>query len=108
MAKFYGNIGFGETIEDPPGSGIWADLVTEYPYYGDVVRNAVTQEGDGINRDISIGNSISIVADQKANEHFHSMRYVKWAGTLWAVNSVEVKSPRLLINLGGVYNGPTA
>ena len=108
MAKFAGEIGYGESTETPPGSGVWEDTITEYSYFGDVVRNSrALQEGAQVNDDISVGNSISIVADAYANEHFHAMRYVKWAGTLWKVDSVTVESPRLLLRLGGVYNGPT-
>lgn len=110
MAKFYGEIGYGETVENPPGSGIWVDSIAEYSYYGDVVRNARhIQEGfDKVNYDLSVSNSISIVADAYAREHFFAIRYIRWAGTLWTVSDVEVQSPRLLLRLGGVYNGPTA
>lgn len=108
MARFYGKIGYGETAESPVGSGIWDDVITEQAYYGDVIRNTRRLEsGEVLNDDISVGNTISIVADQHAYEHFHTMRYVEWAGTLWTVASVEVRSPRLLLTLGGVYNGPT-
>jgi hypothetical protein len=108
MAKFYGEIGYGETVETSPG--VWQDSIVEYNYYGDVIRNTRSlQEGDNkLNNDISVGNSISIVADAYANEHFFAIRYIKWAGTLWTVSDVEVQSPRLLLRLGGVYNGPTA
>lgn len=109
MAKFYGNIGFGESKESPAGSGIWVDEITERNYYGDVVRNVRKLDADDkINADISVSNSISIVADAYANEHFFAMRYIRWAGTLWIVSDVEVQRPRLLLRLGGVYNGPTA
>lgn len=109
MARYYGAIGYGESVEDPPDSGIWVDQITEYSYYGDVIRNMQrTEDGQGLNTDISVGNSISIVADQRAVEHFHSIRYVEWAGSLWTVSSVEVKAPRLILSLGSVYNGPTA
>jgi hypothetical protein len=105
MAKFYGEIGYGETVETSPG--VWEDVITERLYYGDVVRNTrKLQEGDLINNDLSVGNSISIVADAYANDHFFAIRYIKWAGTLWLVRDVEVLSPRLLLRLGGVYNGP--
>jgi hypothetical protein len=74
-----------------------------------VVRNTRKLEpGEGLNNDISVGNSISIVADAYANEHFFAIRYIQWAGVLWTVSDVEVQSPRLLLRLGGVYNGPTA
>jgi hypothetical protein len=62
MAKFYGEIGYGESVETAPG--IWEDVITEYNYYGDVIRNSRRLEsGDQVNNDLSVGNSISIVAD---------------------------------------------
>lgn len=107
MAKFYGEIGYGESVESAPG--VWKDEITERKYYGDVVRNTrKLLEGEKVNNDLSVGNSISIVADAYANEHFFAIRYIRWAGTLWKVSDVEVQSPRLLLRLGGVYNGPVA
>ena len=109
MAKFYGEIGYGESAETGTGTGVWEDTITEYMYYGDVVRNTrKLQDGQSVNNDLSVNNSISIVADAYANEHFFAIRYIKWAGTLWTVSEVEVQSPRLLLRLGGVYNGPKA
>jgi len=105
MAKFYGNIGYGESVETSPG--VWQDFIYEFPYYGDVIRNARTlQDDEKVNNDLTLGNSISIVADAYANEHFHAIRYIQWSGTLWVVTDVEVQSPRLILRLGGVYNGP--
>jgi hypothetical protein len=107
MAKFHGSIGYGETVETAPG--VWQDNIVEHNYFGDVVRNTRRlQEGEYLNNDLSVGNSISVVADAYANEHFFAIRYIKWAGALWTVSDVEVQSPRLLLRLGGVYNGPTA
>lgn len=107
MAKYFGRIGYGETQETSPG--VWNDVIVEKQYYGDVVRNTRRlQSGESLNDDLSIGNSLSIVADAYANEHFFAIRYVEWAGALWKVTEVEVQSPRLLLRLGGVYNGPTA
>jgi hypothetical protein len=109
MAKFYGEIGYGESVETASGSGVWEDQITEFQYYGDVIRNTRRlREGENLNDDLSVGNSISIVADAYASEHFHAIRYVKWAGAKWIVSEVEVQSPRLLLRLGGIYNGPTA
>lgn len=108
MARFHGEVGYGETVESPPGSGVWVDQITEFPYTGDVIRNSRRLEsGEGLNDDISVGNSISIVADQHAIEHFFKIKYVRWAGVLWTVTTVEVRSPRLILSLGSVYNGPT-
>ena len=108
MAKFFGKIGYGVTEETAPGSGVWVDTIVEYEYYGDVVKNErKLLPGENLNDDLSVQNSISIVADAYANEHFFAIRYIQWAGALWTVSHVEVQSPRLLLRLGGVYNGPT-
>lgn len=104
--RFHGRIGYGASVE--VADGVWEDQITERSYYGDVVRNARDlNQGENLNFDLSVQNSISIVADAYANEHFFSIRYVEWAGTLWTVSEVEVQRPRLLLRLGEVYNGPT-
>lgn len=108
MARYSGKIGFGSPAENPSGSGNWVDVITEYTYSGDVIRNARRLEEAGkLNNDISLENSISIVADEYANEHIFAMRYVEWAGKRWTVSKVEVNRPRLILRLGGIYNGPT-
>lgn len=112
MARFFGKVGYGESIEDPPGSGIWIDVINEYDYQGDIIRNTRRLvEGEmpnDLNPDITVGNSISIVADEYANQHFFLIKYVRWMGKPWTVTSVEVRAPRLILTLGSVYNGPTA
>lgn len=107
MAKFYGEIGYGESVEKAPG--VYVDEIVEYHYYGDVIRNTrKLTEGQSVNNDLTVNNSISIVADAYANEHFFAIRYIRWMGSLWTVSDVEVQAPRLLLRLGGVYNGPVA
>ena len=108
MARFFGRVGYAiAPVESAPG--VWVQGIVERGYYGDVVQNVRRlQEGPSVNPDISVQNSISIVADAYANEHFFAIRYVEWAGVLWTVTTVEVQRPRLLLRLGEVYNGPTA
>lgn len=106
MAKYYGQIGYAETKETRPG--IFEETFTERNYSGDVLRNARRLEaGESINDNVVVNNSLSIVADPYAYEHFFAIRYVRWMGVLWKVTNVEVQSPRLLLTIGGVYNGPT-
>lgn len=108
MARFFGEVGYGDSIENPSDSGVWIDVITEAQYYGDVIRNTRKLEsGESLNDDITVGNSISIVADDFAVEHFFKIKYVRWAGVLWTVTNVEVRTPRLILSLGSVYNGPT-
>ena len=107
MTRFSGVVGYGSTIEEPSGSGIWVDDIVEYSYFGDVVRDTRKLEpGEHLNSEISVQNSISIVADAYANQHFFNIRYVELYGKKWTVTSVEVRSPRLILSIGEPYNGP--
>ena len=104
MAKFYGKIGYAMIKETTPG--VWVEEIVERSYYGDVIRNIRRLQGsENLNDDINVSNEISIVADAFANQNFYSMRYVEYMGAKWKVSSVEVKYPRLILNIGGVYNG---
>lgn len=108
MARFFGEVGYGVSVETPPGSGVWGIEVTERRYQGDVIRNTRRNEpGEKVNDDISIGNSISVVADTFAVENLYMIKYVRWGGVRWTVTDVEVRSPRLILNLGSVYSGHT-
>lgn len=104
MAKYYGKIGYNESVETTPG--VWEEKITERSYYGDVVRNARRlQSTDKVNDDINVNNEINIVADPYAMNNFHSMRYVEFMGAKWKVSNIEVQYPRLILTLGGLYNG---
>lgn len=106
MARFYGKVGYG--AEEDKGNGVWETVITEKYYSGEVVRNLRRVDpAEKVNNDLATSNSISIVSDDYANQHFFAIRYVEWAGTLWNVTNVEQASPRLILGLGGVYNGPT-
>ena len=107
MAKFYGNIGYIKTVEVKPG--IWDEQVIVYPYYGDVIRNiSKSQPSGGVNNDINVSSTISIVADPFANENFQYMKYVEFMGAKWCITSVDPQPPRLILTLGGVYNENTS
>ena len=107
MAKWYGKIGYAETVEVRPG--VFKEQITEHEYFGDVLQNTRRlQTSDKVNDDINVSNRISIIADPFANENFHSMRYLSFMGTNWKVTTVEVSYPRLILTLGGVYNGERA
>ena len=107
MAYYFGKIGYAEQVETAPG--VWEEQITERQYYGDVVRNIRKLESSGdINDNINVSMEISIVADPYAIQNFHAMRYVEFMGSLWKITSVEVNYPRLILSIGGVYNGQQA
>lgn len=105
MAKLRVVVGYGEQVDK--GAGVWVDEITERPYKGELERTASSlREGENLNKELSLSNSISIVADAYANEHFFAIRYVTYAGADWEVNNVDASvRPRLLLQLGGVYSG---
>lgn len=104
MAKFYGAIGFVETVETSPG--VWEESATERNYSGDVVKDSKRwQAGENLNDNLTVNNKISIIADPFAYDNFSMIRYVKWMGASWKITNVDVERPRLLLSIGGVYNG---
>lgn len=101
--KFYGQVGYGESIEIRPG--VWDQIITERSYYGDVLQFSRRWEtGENLNDNLNIVNKINIVADPFAYENFYRIRYVIWMGEKWKVSNVEVQYPRLILTIGGVYN----
>ena len=104
MAKWYGKIGFTDSVELEPG--LWTDdTIVEKTYSGDVYsihwkRQTVS---DKINSDINLSNQISIVADPYAVNHCSSMVYIEYMNEKWKISDVEVQYPRLLLTIGGVY-----
>ena len=107
MAKFYGAIGYAQTSETSPG--VWREQITEKMYAGDITKLSKRwQAGENLNDDLVLNNQFSIVADPWLQHNFHQIRYVKWNGAYWKVTSVEVQRPRLILSIGGVYNGEKA
>lgn len=104
MKRWFGNVGYIETVETDPG--IWEEQITVKPYYGELIRNSGKFQVSGeVNDDRDVAIQLSIVADAYAENHFSSMRYVEMWGEKWKITSVEPNRPRLILQIGGVYNG---
>ena len=105
MAKFHGNVGYAVDVETEPG--LWVTGPVLRPYYGDVSRTSSRyQDVDNkLNDDLSLSMEISIVADQFSYENFSHIRFVEYMGVRWRVTNVEIRHPRLVLTIGGVYNG---
>lgn len=102
--KWYGKIGFETTVEEVPG--VYVEKICERPYFGDLTKNFRRLESsDYLNDDINVTNEISVLADAYAYHNFHTMRYVEFMGTKWKISSVDVQPPRLILSIGGIYNG---
>jgi hypothetical protein len=109
--RFYGSVGYATSEEASPG--VWTDVITEKSYYGDVIRQSRRLDTPPTvppteNSDISLENSFSIMADEAAYANYTTMRYVVWEGVHWRISNVEVRRPRLILTVGGIWNGRTA
>lgn len=106
MAKYYGRVGYAITKETPANSGVWVDEIVERHYYGDTILRKSRWESRGeVNDNLNVTNEISILADPFAYQNFSSIKYAELMGDLWRVTSVEIQRPRLILTIGGVYNG---
>lgn len=105
MAKFNGSVGFAQTVETAPG--VFKEQITERVYIGDFMRLSqnLSQSQHSVVDDMTLGSRISIVADPFAFTNLSTIRYVEWNGVRWKVTGIEHQRPRLLLSLGGVYNG---
>lgn len=107
MAKWSGVIGYAVDVEVRPG--VHTEKIVERPYFGDVGRNVRRLQGGAVVNDgITISNEISVVSDPYAIQNFHGMRYLSHMGENWRIESAEVQYPRIVITLGGAWNGNTA
>lgn len=107
MARYFGNIGYATTVETSPG--VWTEVISKKRYFGDVFYNRRRLESSGgINDNVLSTAEISVVADPYAYDHFHQIRYIEFMGAEWKVSNVEVRRPRLILTLGGLYNGEQA
>lgn len=104
MNRWYGKVGYVETVEVEPGN--WEEQENVRQCYGEFVKKSSKfQTSGGINDDRDVSVELSIVADPYIDLHFNSIRYVEFGGVKWKVNTVEPKRPRLILSLGGEYNG---
>ena len=105
MNKWCGKIGFTYSGEIEPGLWVENEIV-ERQYFGDIISNRWRRENSGgVNENINISNQISIVADPYARDHVSAMTWIESSNEKWKITDVDVQFPRLVISIGGVYNG---
>lgn len=105
MAKWHGIIGYIEQVETAPG--VYKDKTTERSYCGEIIRNSRgwSNASDGTNDNLTLSNQISIIADSFATSNSAYMMYIEIMGTRWKISNIEIQYPRLLLTIGGIYNG---
>jgi hypothetical protein len=108
--RFSGAVGSATSTEVRPG--VWEDVITERTYFGNIIRNTRRLEAPSlvppvVQGTVALDNSFSIMSDPDAYENYLNFRYITWEGQRWEITSVEVKRPRLILTIGGLWNGNT-
>lgn len=105
--KFSGEAGFREeNVETSPG--IYETRESVVKVRGDVL-NYGGNHNESTNSTIdnfTTSNQLSIVASRYTKQNISNLLWVKWNGVKWKVSSFRLNSPRVIVTLGGVYNGP--
>ena len=102
--KYYGMIGFSETVQVDLDD--WETRINEYPYAGDINRVSTSwKASEHMNENLTISMEISFIGDTHALENYANIRYATWRGTKWRVINITESHPRIVLTLGGEYNG---
>ena len=110
MNRFSGKVGFVTPQKSETNRGIVKEIAIERTYYGDIVDTKARWSGsqDGVNDNVALSCKISIIADPFAYQHIPNIKYVEYMGALWKVTDITIQSPRLILSVGGVWNGARA
>lgn len=106
MSKFYGKIGYCFTKETTPG--VWEEIIEEKDAVGDLIKGMIRQQSsNSINDKITLNNTISLIVDPYASQNYNHIKFIKFGTTeiAWKVDTIELQYPRLILTLGGVYDG---
>lgn len=104
MAKFAGLVTYVSQVETRPG--IWTEESISRLMRGDMLRaSSSSQNGDKVHSDITLNHRVSLVADDYALNEFHNIKHITIGNREWEVTSVEVQHPRLILSVGGLWNG---
>lgn len=105
MGKFYGSVGFWDS-EETVRTGVTRPKIVERNYYGDFLHKYNRwQNNERQDEGFTLDSRLSILSDPYAHEHWPAIKYIVYKGTKWSVKSVEESYPRLILEIGGVYNG---
>lgn len=105
--RWSGKIGYGKSVEKNPG--VWVDEIEEKKYVGDLIRSSRRwSNSTSVNGEIQLSDQISILSDPYIISNFQNIRYAEMMGNLWCVTNADIQYPRIVLTLGGVYNGEQA
>lgn len=104
MARFTGLVGYVTQEQSVPG--VWSPVENSKMMKGDIIRqSSSSQNGDKVNSDITLSHRVSLLGDAYAFGNYYTIKWVQLDGRKWQVSSVELQRPRIIVTLGGLWNG---
>lgn len=108
--KYKGLVGFVSQGETVPG--VWSPIENPKMMKGDVISLS-SSNGNGsriadtgkVNDDVSLNHRVSLMGDTYAFDNYLKMKWIQIGNTKFEINSVEIRRPRLIVSIGGVWNG---
>lgn len=110
MTKFTGLVGYVTQEQSAPG--VWSPVENPKMMRGDFISQASTN-GNGshisdtgkVNDDVSLNHRVSLLGDTYAFNNFMNLKWIQIGGKKFEISSVELRRPRLIVSVGGVYRG---
>lgn len=94
------------TGQEETTPGIFTESYVERKMKGDVLHSSLSRQESSYKYDtITLGNSISLIGDRYSFENFLNIVYITYMGGKWKVTEVQVQPPRLILSIGGIWNG---
>lgn len=104
MAKYAGLVGYATDVQSSPG--VWSQVIAPKRMRGDIIRQSSSnQNDDKVNSDVALVHRVSLVGDAFAFDNYFKIKWVTLYGQKWEVTTIEVQRPRLIVSLGGIWNG---
>lgn len=104
MSRFAGLVGYVTQEETVPG--VWSPVDKSVMMKGDIIRQSSSVQNDSkVNSDITLNHRVSLMGDAYAFDNYYDLKWITISGRKWEVSSVEMQRPRLIVTVGGLYNG---
>jgi hypothetical protein len=104
MTRFAGLVGY--VTEEEKNPGVWLPVENPRKMKGELLRQSSSRQNDDkINSNITLGHRVSLLGDAYAFGNYYHIKWIELDGMKWEVTSVEVERPRIIVSVGGPWNG---
>lgn len=105
--RYSGKVGY--SIETEVSEGNWENITKEVLVTGSVIdekyNNFKTSEYQTSNDSLTLQNRFSILFTKELLDNFPNIKYIIYNGIKWKVENVKLVHPRMILTVGGVWNG---